>query len=93
MVSPQAFGAVLSQDLDGEARCNQALGGFPQLHVEVLPQATQPEVGRFTAAFGIWRDCVRRQGSASPSALMVGNVVRDVGSLMVHLIWSYNLIL
>lgn len=50
MVGPQALGAVLSQDLDGEARCDQALRGLRQLHVEVLPQATEPEVDRFTAA-------------------------------------------
>lgn len=51
MVGPQALGAILSQDLDGEARCNQAFRGVPQLHVEVLPQASESEVDCFTDAF------------------------------------------
>lgn len=54
VVGPQAFGAVLSQDLDSKARCDQALRRRPQLHVEVLTQAPQPEVNRFTAAVGVW---------------------------------------
>lgn len=52
MVGPQALGAVFSQDLDGEARCNQALGGLHQLHVELLAQAAQSEVDRFAISVG-----------------------------------------
>lgn len=89
VVGPQALCAILSQDLDGEARCNQALGGLPQLHVEVLPQATQSEVERFTATVGFWW---ASQGSASPSALVVGNFVRDVNAFVVDLKGRYNLI-
>lgn len=92
VVGPQALGAVLSQDLDGEARCNQALRGLPQLHVEVLPQATQPEVDRVTAAVSVWWACIRGQGSAPPSALVVGNFMRDVNALVVDLIGRHNLI-
>lgn len=92
VVGPQALGAILSQDLDGEARCNQALRGLPQLHVEVLPQATQPEVNRFTTAVSVWWAGIWGQGSAPPSALVMGNFVRDVNALVVDLIWRYNLI-
>lgn len=87
MVGPQALGAVLSQDLDGEARCDQALRGFPQLHVEVLPQAAQLEVDRFAAAFAV---CV--QGPAPPSALVVCNFMGDVNTLVVNLVGRYDLI-
>ena len=97
MVGPQALGAVLSQDLDGEARCDQALRGLRQLHVEVLPQATQLEVDGFTAAAAaaaVWvrRACIRGQGSAPPSALVVGYFVRDVNAVVVDLIGRHNLI-
>lgn len=92
MVGPQALGAVLSQDLDGEARCDQALRGFPQLHVEVLPQAAQSEVDCFTAAFAIWLARVCVQGSAPPSALVVCNFMGDVNTLVVNLVGRNNLI-
>lgn len=91
-VGPQALGTILSQDLDGEARCNQALRGLPQLHVEVLPQAAQPEVDRFAAAVSVWWACIWGQGSASPSALVVGNFVRDVNAFVVDLVGRYDLI-
>lgn len=92
MVGPKAPGAVLSQDLDGEARCDQALWGFPQLHVEVLPQAAQSEVDCFTAASSISPARVRVQGSAPPPALVVCNFMGDVNTLVVNLVGRYNLI-
>lgn len=93
VVGPQALGAILSQDLDGEARCNQALRGLPQLHVELLPQATQSEVDRFAAAaVSVGWARIWGQGSASPSALVVGNFVRDVSTLVADLIGSHNLV-
>lgn len=92
MVGPQALGAVLSQDLDCEARCDQALRGFPQLHVEVLPQAAQLEVDRFAAAFAVWPARVCIQGPALPSALVVCNFMGDVNTLVVNLVGRYNLI-
>lgn len=92
VVGLQALGAVLSQDLDGEARCNQALGGLPQLHVEVLPQATESEVNCFTAAVCVWWVCIWGQGSTSSSALMVGNFMRDVNTTVADFIWRYNLV-
>lgn len=92
VVGPQALGAVFSQELDGEARCNQALRGLPQLHVEVQPQAAQPEVDCFTASVTVWWACIWGQGPASPPALMVCNFMWDVIALVVDLIWRYNLI-
>lgn len=92
MVGPQALGVVLSQDLDSEARCNQTFRGIPQLHVEVLPQATEPKVDCFTAAVRVRWACIWSEGSASPCALVVGNFMRDVNTLVVNLIWRYNLI-
>ena len=49
VVRPGAPVAVLSQDLDAEARCDEPRGGLSQLHMEVLPQAAEPEVDRFAA--------------------------------------------
>lgn len=92
VVGPQAFGAILSQDLDGEARCNKTLWGLPQLHVEVLPQATQPEMDSFAAALSVWWVCIWGQGSASSPALVMGHFMRDVNTLVVDLIRRYNLI-
>lgn len=92
MVGPEALGAALSQDLDGKARCHQALRGFPQLHVEVLPQAAQPEVDCFTAVFATWPARVCVQGPAPPPALVVCNFMGDVNSLVVNLVGRYNLI-
>lgn len=53
LVGPPALGAILSQDLDGEARCNQTVRGLPQFHVEILTQATQSEVDRFATAIAV----------------------------------------
>lgn len=92
MVGPQALGAILSQDLDGEARCDQALRGFSQLYVEVLPQAAQSEVDCFTAAFAIRPARVCVQGSASPPSLVVCNFMGDVNTLVVNLVGRYDLI-
>lgn len=92
VVGPQALGAVLSQDLDGEARCNQALWGLLQLHVEVLPQATHQEMDCFAAAIGVWWACIWVQGPPPPLPLVVGNFMRDVNALVVDLIGRYNFI-
>lgn len=92
VVGPQALGAILSQDLDGKARCNQALWGLPQVHVELLPQATQSEVDCFTAAVSAWWACIWGQGSASSPALVVGNFMRDVNTSVVDLIGRNYLI-
>lgn len=89
VVGPQAFGALLSQDLDCKTRCHQALWRLPQLHVEVLTQAQEPEVDCCTAAAGVW--WAWSQGS-TPSALVVLNFMRDVCALVVDFIRCYNFI-
>lgn len=84
LVGPQALGAVCSQDLDGEARCNQAVGGLLQLQVEVLPQAAETEVDCFATTVVCGR---RAGGHGSPSpAVMVADFVRDVMALVGDLV-------
>lgn len=91
LVGPQALGAVCSQDLDGKARCYQAVGGLLQLQVEVLPQATQTEVDCFAATV-VYRRRVGGQGSPSP-AVMVADFMRDVMALVGDLVRRHDLIL
>lgn len=81
----QLLGAIFTQSLDGKSRSDETDRGT-QLHVEVLSETSELKVGR--------------GGEVNPMilqralpAMMMSDGMGNVAAMVVHLIWSHDLVL